>query len=178
MPHSFISTEQPQNRKALVTIDSTSYPAASPTLTEPASSGQSSVIYGKGTVYPSLLKVVPFHELDNATSLGVRVIGWNRYKDTGGSLWVPTLLADVTPAYNATGGSIPAEDIDGTEMHFFSNLTVATGVPTVNLYVPGTGAAAGTPPAHFLVDTVGCEMVMLQFKSSGTSDMGALWYTI
>jgi len=176
MNKSFISTEQPQNAKALVTIDSTSYPAASPTLTQPASSGQSFVVYGKGTVYPNVLKVVPFHQLNNATSLGIRVIGWNRYQDTGGLLWVPTLLADVTPVYNSS--NIPSVAIDGTTSYFFSNLTVGGGVPTVNLYTPGTSAGSGTPPAHFVVDTIGSEIVMFQFKSSGSSGMGAFWYTI
>ena len=59
-----------------------------------------------------------------------------------------------------------------------SSVTAATGVPTVNLYSPGTAAAAGTPPAHAIVDCVGSQIVTAQFKAGTSCSMGALWYTI
>ena len=92
------------------------------------------------------------------------------------SLYIPNVLADLTLAYNATSGSIPNSDSDGVRQHFFQNITAASGIPTVNLYVPGTAAAAGTPPAHAIIDTVGSQFVTLQFKATGTTPtMGAFY---
>jgi len=94
------------------------------------------------------------------------------------SLWTPTLLAELTPAYNSTSGSIPHAQLDGARHFLFSALTVGGGVPTVNLYSPGTSAAAGTPPAHAIVDCVGSQIVTAQFKAGTSCNMGVLWYTI
>jgi hypothetical protein len=64
--------------------------------------------------------------------------------------------------------------VNGTTQHFFHAITVGTGVPTVNVYSPGTAAAAGTPPAGVVIDTIGVQYVTLQFESS-TGTMGAFY---
>jgi hypothetical protein len=118
---------------------------------------------------------VPFHSANNATTPGVRVIGWATYVQTNNTpIYVPTLLADLACAYNATGGSIPSLSVNGTTQHFFHAITVGTGVPTVNLYSPGTGAASGTPPAAAVLDLIGYQYVTLQFESS-TGTMGCFY---
>jgi hypothetical protein len=179
---SFACTLQGRNSKAQVTIASANYPAASLTETRPTTTGQSVVIYTETAACPSLLKIVPFHFANNATGQGVRVIGWNSYGQSSGlTLWTATLLADLTPDYNTTVGSIPScANFDGTAStaYFYSAITAAGGTPTVSLYSPGVASAANTAPAHAVIDTMGSEIVMLQFKSSGSSNMGCLWYTI
>jgi hypothetical protein len=179
---SFACTLQPSNSKAQVTIASANYPASSPTQTRPSTTGQSVVIYDESSRCPSLLKIVPFHFLNNATGSGVRVIGWTSYQQASGPrLWTPTILADLTPSYKTTTVRIPSyANFDGTAStaYFYSAISVANGVPTVYLYSPGVTSPSGDPPAHALVDTIGSEIVMIQFKSSGSSAMGCLWYTV
>jgi hypothetical protein len=105
----------------------------------------------------------------------VRVIGWTTYVQTNGTpIYVPTLLADLACAYNATSGSIPSLSVNSVTQHFFHQITVGTGVPTVNIYTPGTVAAAGTPPASVVIDTIGCQYVTIQFESS-TGTMGCFY---
>ena len=179
---SIACTLQGRNSIAQVTIASASYPAASLTETRPSTTGQSVVVYNESAACPSLLKIVPFHFANNATGQGVRVIGWNSFAQANGlTLWTATLLADLTPDYNTTVGSIPScASFNGTAStaYFYSAITAAGGTPTVSLYSPGVASAANTAPAHAVIDTMGSEIVMLQFKSTGTTNMGCLWYTI
>ena len=177
---SYASTKQPRNSKAQVTA-TTSYPSTIPTVTQPTTTGQTVIVYGETADDPSLLKVCPFHFANNATDLGVRVVGWTAYQQsTGVVLWVPTILAELTPAYNSTVGSIPLfANFDGTAStaYFFSAITAAGSTPTVNVYSPGAASAANTPAAHALIDTAGSQIVGLQFKSSAGT-MGAFWYSL
>ena len=96
------------------------------------------------------------------------------------TLYVPMVLAELTFAYNATAGSIPNADFDGARRFFFSSVAASSGVPTVNVYSPGTAAAAGAAPAFAMIDTVGSQFVTVQFKSSTTSNniCGAFWSVI
>lgn len=96
------------------------------------------------------------------------------------TLYVPTVLAELTLAYNATALSIPQADFDGARRFFFSSVAASSGVPTVNTYSPGTAAAAGTGPAFAMIDTVGSQFVTLQFKSNTTTNniCGAFWSVI
>lgn len=176
----FLSTHQPNLAKAERAITSSSYDAAVPTTTEPTTTAQTSLLFGINQEGINLLKVVPYASINNAGAPMMRVIGWNSYPQGASTLYVPTLLAELTMAYNATGGSIPSASVDGSTRHFFHNITVGSGVPTVNVYAPGTAAGAGTPPAHALIDTVGSQYVTIQFKSTTTSSntLGAMWYAI
>jgi hypothetical protein len=141
--------------------------AAVPTLTAPATTGTTFLIPSSAGDKPSLLRLTPYHTANNATGLGIRVIGWSVYTQASGvDLYVPNLLAELTPAYNATSGSIPTVTFEGTAQYFFHGLTAASGVPTVNLYSPGTAAILGTPAAHAVIDTIGHRYITIQCKSS------------
>jgi hypothetical protein len=171
-----IATTKPQYRTSgLITASSGTYDAAVPTATAPANTTQGFLIPTNLGDKPSLLRVVPFHSANNATTPSVRVIGWTAYTQTNGTqIYVPTMLCDLACAYNATVGSIPSLSVDGTTQYFFHGITVSSGVPTVNVYTPGTAAAAGTPPASALVDTIGTQYITLQFESS-TGTMGCFY---
>jgi hypothetical protein len=64
--------------------------------------------------------------------------------------------------------------VNGTTQYFFHQIVVGTGVPTVNIYTPGTSAAAGTPPACVVLDTIGVQYVTVQVESS-TGTMGCFY---
>lgn len=171
-----IATDKPNYlTSGLITASSGTYDAAVPTATAPANTTQGFLIPTNLGDKPSLLRVVPFHSANNATTPSMRVIGWTTYTQTSGTpIYVPTMMADLACAYNATAGSIPSLSVNGTTQHFFHSITVGTGVPTVNVYTPGTAAAAGTPPASAVIDTIGMQYITLQFESS-TGTMGAFY---
>lgn len=172
-----IATDKPQYRTTgLVTASSGTYDVAVPTATAPANTTQGFLVPSNLGDKPSLMRLVPFHSADNATTPGFRVIGWSQYTQTSGTpIYVPTLLADVACAYNATGGSIPSLSVNGTTQYFFHGVTITGGVPTVNSYNPGTAAAAGTPPAAVVLDTIGHQYITVQFESS-TGTMGCFYH--
>ena len=171
-----IATDKPEYRTSgLITASSGTYDNAVPTTTIPSTTSQTFLVPTNLGDKPSLLRLVPFHSANNATTPSVRVIGWTTYVQTSGTpIYVPTLLADLACAYNATSGSIPSLSVNGTTQYFFHAITVGTGVPTVNVYTPGTSAAAGTPPAGVVIDTIGVQYVTFQFESS-TGTMGAFY---
>ena len=174
-----ISTDKPTFlTTGLVTASSGTYDAAVPTATAPSTTGQTFLVPTNLGDKPSLLRLVPFHSANNATTPSFRVIGWTAFQQTTGvTLFVPTLLADIACSYNGTAGSIPQfANFNGTAstVYFFHAVAAATGVPTVNVYSPGTGAAAGTPAASVLIDTIGCQYITVQFESS-TGTMGCFY---
>ncbi len=171
-----IATDKPNYlTTGLVTASSGTYDVSVPTATIPSTTGQTFLIPTNLGDKPSLLRLVPFHSANNATTPSFRVIGWTTYVQTNGTpIYVPTMLADCACAYNATSGSIPSLSVNSVTQHFFHAVTVSAGVPTVNIYTPGTAAAAGTPPASVVIDTIGCQYVTIQFESS-TGTMGCFY---
>lgn len=171
-----IATDKPDYRfTGSITASSGTFDAAVPTATAPANTTQGFLVPSNLGDKPSLLRLVPFHSANNATTPSFRVVGWSTYVQTSGTpIYVPTMLAEVSCAYNGTAGSIPSLSVDGTTRHFFHSVTVASGVPTVNVYSPGTAAAAGTPPAALVVDTIGMQYITLLFESS-TGTMGCFY---
>jgi hypothetical protein len=171
-----IATDKPNYlTTGLVTASSGTYDAAVPTATLPSTTGQTFLIPTNLGDKPSLLRLVPFHSANNATTPGFRVIGWTTYVQTSGTpIYVPTMLADCACSYNGTALSIPSLSVNGVTQHFFHQITVGTGVPTVNIYSPGTAVVAGTPPACVVLDTIGVQYVTVQFESS-TGTMGCFY---
>jgi hypothetical protein len=151
------------------------YDASVPTATLPSTTNQTFLIPTNLGDKPSLIRLIPFASVSNGTTPGFRVIGWTTYVQTSGTpIYVPTMLADCACSYNATSGSIPSLSVNSVTQHFFHQITVGTGVPTVNIYSPGTAAAAGTPPACVVLDTIGVQYVTVQFESS-TGTMGCFY---
>jgi len=171
-----IATDKPSYMTTgLVTASSGTYDVAVPTATLPSTTGQTFLVPTNLGDKPSLLRLVPFHSANNATTPSFRVIGWTTYTQTNGTpIYVPTMLADCACAYNGTAGSIPSLSVNSVTQYFFHSITVGTGVPTVNVYSPGTSAAAGTPPAGVVIDTIGMQYVTIQVESS-TGTMGAFY---
>jgi hypothetical protein len=155
-----------------VTASSGTYNDALPTATLPSTTGQTFLVPTNLGDKPSLLRLVPFHSSNVATTPKFRVIGWTTYVQTSGTpIYVPTMLADCACAYSS---NIPSLSVNGTTQYFFHSITVGAGVPTVNVYTPGTTAASGTPPAGVVIDTIGVQYVTVQFASS-TGTMGCFY---
>lgn len=175
---SFLSTPQPNLSKAETTGNSSSsYPNAIPTTTAPSTTGATMLLYNSTTEQPNLLMLAPYSAVSNATSPGVRIIGWRSYVQSGSTLYFPTVLADLTLTYSNTTSAV---SIDSASRHFFYAITSATGVPTVNVYSPGASVlATSNPPACALIDTVGSQIITAQFKGSGTATtFGAIYCVI
>jgi len=171
-----VATDKPNYlTTVLVTASSGTYDTSVPTATIPSTTGQTFLVPTNLGDKPSLLRLIPFHSANNATTPGFRVIGWSTYTQTSGTpVYIPTLLADCACSYNATSGSIPSLSVNSTTQYFFHAVSVGSGVPTVNVYSPGTAAAAGTPPAGVVIDTIGMQYITIQVESS-TGTMGCFY---
>jgi hypothetical protein len=88
------------------------------------------------------------------------------------NVWIPTVLADLTLT-QSTG----TKDTITGGTYVFSNIVQIALSPDVSLYRPATVDNTKIETASVLVDTVGSQLVQLQFKASGGS-MGAAWYSI
>ena len=143
MSASFISTGQPTYTRMIGDAVSATYPTVAPTSTKPSSR----IIYDVNTDYPTLLRVMPFSTVNNATGTGMRVIGW-----TPGAIpkYYTNLLTYSEQFDNAawlksniavSGASINAETApDGT---ITADRVLETGA-TVNHYI---GRDTGSPGA-------------------------------
>lgn len=92
------------------------------------------------------------------------------------NVWIPTVLADLT-LVQSTG----TKDTITAGSYVFSNITQVALSPDVSLYRPAAVEAGKTETASVLVDTVGSQLVQVQFKAtvaSGSVSMGAAWYSI
>jgi hypothetical protein len=91
------------------------------------------------------------------------------------TMWLPTILAEFDLTYST--GTVPNAYIGGNNYYLFSTLSQVGISPDAPMYRPSVSTATRTEPASVLVDTVGSQIVQVQFKAnSGT--MGLYWYTI
>lgn len=175
---SSITTQQNFSGKTTVASVPTSYAAL-----DPATLPTSGVLYNgdpnPGGRDPSLLRLTPFASTTGGTGVGMRVVGYTPYlkADGSGTVYVPTVLGDFTLTFST--GTVPTWTLDSAgDCRPYAGITQVAGTPTANLYSPGTAAVSNTEPASVLIDPVGCTIVQVQFKSSGSPTMGVLWATL
>jgi hypothetical protein len=180
-----IATDKPtyQTSGLIAVTSGTAYTTTEPTATAPTTTGQNFLIPTNLGDKPSLLRLAPFCGAAAAptsatfASGGLRVVGWSIYTQTGGTaFYVPTVLADL--ALGLTTGTVQTELVNGVAQYPFSVCTAGAGVPTVNLYSPGTAAAANVEPCAAVIDLIGMQYVQLQFKATAsvsTPTMGAFY---
>jgi len=170
-----ISTDKPSYLTTnLISVTSgTAYTTTAPTATIPSTSGQNFLIPTNLGDKPSLLRLTPFCGAGAApttttfASPAMRVVGWTTYVQTSGTpIYVPTILADLT--LGLTTGTVQSLSVNGVTQYPFSVATVGAGVPTVNVYSPGTAAASNVEPCAVLVDTVGLQYIQLQFRATAS----------
>lgn len=180
-----IATDKPQYlTTGLIAVTSgTAYTTTEPTATAPSTTGQNFLIPTNLGDKPSLLRLAPFCGAAVAptsgtfASGGLRVVGWSIYTQTNGTaFYVPTVLADL--ALGLTTGTVQTENVNGVAQYPFSTVTVGAGVPTVNLYSPGTAAASNVESCAAVVDCIGMQFIQLQFKATAsvsTPTIGAFY---
>jgi len=131
---SFLSTGQPPYTRLAQAAASASYGSVAPTSTKPSSN----IIYEFTTDCPSLIRIMPYSTVNNATGVGMRVVGWTSallpryytnlitYSQTfDNAAWIKSNIA-------VTGGSIDASVApDGTTT---ADNALETGA-TVNHYI-------------------------------------------
>jgi len=150
MAQSFLSTAQATSKFLTPAAASASYGSIAPTDTKPTTG----VIYTLETAAnPSLLRITPLISVNNATGVGMRVVGWNPCpipvtytnlitysQDFDNAAWIKSNLA-------VTGGSINASVApDGTTT---ADNALETGA-TVNHYI---GRDLGAPGASTTIRT-------------------------
>lgn len=175
---SIITTNQNPSGKLAVASVPSSYAALDPSAA-PSSGVLYTVTPTIGGRNPSLLRLTPYASATGGTSVGMRVVGYSRYykADGSGVVYIPAVLGDFTLTFSS--GTVPTWTLDAAgDARPYAGITQVAGTPTANLYSPGTAAASNTEPASVLMDVVGCEIVQVQFKSSGTPTMGVLWTTL
>jgi len=170
-----ISTDKPSySTTGLIAVTSaTAYTTTEPTATAPTTSGQDFLISTNLGDKPSLLRIAPFCGAAVAptsgtfASGGLRVIGWSIYTQTNGTaFYVPQVLVDL--ALGLTTGTVQTELVNGVAQYPFSTITAGSGVPTVNLYSPGTASASNVEPCAVVIDCIGMQFIQLQFKATAT----------
>ena len=178
-----ISTDKPSySTTGLIAVTSgTAYSTIEPNAAAPTTTGQNFLIATNLGDKPSLLRIAPFCGAAAAptsttfASGGLRVVGWSIYTQTdGAAFYVPTVLADL--ALGLTTGTVQFESVNGVAQYPFSTVTVGVGVPTVNLYSPGTAASANVESCAAVIDCIGMQFIQLQFKATAsvsTPKMGA-----
>ena len=178
-----ISTDKPSySTTGLIAVTSgTAYTTTEPVGSAPTTTGQNFLIATNLGDKPSLLRIAPFCGAAVAptsttfASGGLRVVGWSIYTQTDGTaFYVPTVLADL--ALGLTTGTVQTENVNGVAQYPFSTVTVGSGVPTVNLYSPGTSSASNVESCAAVIDCIGMQFVQLQFKATAsvsTPKMGA-----
>jgi hypothetical protein len=170
-----ISTDKPSylTTNLIPVTSGTAYTTTAPTATIPSTTGQNFLIPTNLGDKPSLLRLTPFCGAGAApttttfASPAMRIVGWTTYVQTNGTpIYVPTILADLT--LGLTTGTVQPLSVNGVTQYPFSVATVGAGVPTVNVYSPGTAAAANVEPCAVLVDTVGLQYIQLQFRATAS----------
>ena len=130
-----------------------------------------------GSGSPSLLRLIPYSSINNGTSVGMRVIGWSQYLGTAGvTYYIPMVIGDYTLTY--TSGTVPSASVDASTLYTFSGLVQVAGTPPSNAYSPASVLATNTEPCAVLLDPIGTQIVTVQFKSSGTPNMGVFYATL
>jgi hypothetical protein len=170
----------PFNKVQIANVAST-YTAFAPSTTKPTAGVIYDVTQSNTALIgnPSLISLVPYHSLNNATGLGMRVTKFNRFIDAAGAVWwIPITIFEGTPAYSTTVGNIPTVTIDSVSAKFFANITVSAIAPASSTYAPGAATATTNLTAGVVIDVCGAELVCVQFISSGTPTMGVFWTTM
>ncbi len=178
-----IATDKPSySTTGLIAVTSgTAYSTIESIAAAPTTTGQNFLIPTNLGDKPSLLRLAPFCGAAVAptsttfASGGLRVIGWSIYTQTDGTaFYVPQVLADL--ALGLTTGTVQTKLVNGVAQYQFSTITAGSGVPTVNLYSPGTASASNVEPCAVVIDCIGMQFIQLQFKATAsvsTPKMGA-----
>ena len=146
---SFLSTGQPSYGRLNQAAVSASYGSVAPTSTKPSSG----VIYEFNTECPTLLRLMPYSTVNNATGVGMRVVGWTsallpRYytnlatysqeldNATGGGVgWIRSNMTATANTTLAPDGTLTADSILETAVTGYKYTAKAPTLPSPNTQI-------------------------------------------
>lgn len=139
-----------------VVVTATNYTTNAPQTAQPTAAGSQIIIPNTSLNY---LKIVPVAQT-STTSPQIKVTGWNKVVNAAGAtiFWVPQCLFASGAMTRNTADSIT---VNGTACHRMETIPKAQGDGKVF-------NATGTKDTAFvLVDTLGCELIEVEFIGSG-----------
>ena len=156
------------------------FASIAPTTTKPTSGVLVDHRSSTGNCSPSLIRAIPYSAVTGTTGMAMRFIGWSIRVDssTGNETYVPHVLAVMNLVFTQPGGTVPTWSIDGATQRPFNGVSPLSGYPAVNVFSPSNMDSTNPEPAAVVVDTTGCQLVTVQFTSSGTPTMGVLYTTL
>jgi hypothetical protein len=135
----------------------TSYVAVSSSSTPPVTTTASTSGWAVVPGAMNYMKIYP-RFASGVSNAEIRVIGWSKCTDS--NLWIPSLLTLVAISGLYSGDN---PTINGASLQ--SATTISKTLGDCKIF-NSTGASV---PAFFVVDTVGCDLVQLSFKSDTSS---------
>jgi hypothetical protein len=167
-------TVYPTNRLQKVSTGATAVPTAY-TVTQPSETVPTGAIITNVGYGNQFVVLSPYATNTTGAAMGMRVVGYNHYTAIDGHVWyIPQVLA--TFALTRTTGVAPVFSIDAASDTVPMALIVLTASLLANV-LPKTyiGPAAGLEMANCAVDTMGCDIIQLQFQSPANQVMGAFY---
>ena len=137
----------------------TAYTTETAATTQPATASNYVVIPASTLSY---LKLYPLLNTA-ANSPTVRVSGWS--KDDSGTFWVPTVLFE--GSISAISGT--ATIVNSASLYQASNMSKGDG--DAKLYT----TSASTHTGMLLIDTLGCQLLKIEFKASSATTANAFY---
>ena len=137
----------------------TSYTTETAQSTTPATINNCVVVPAGSLNYLKLFPLVS----TSANSPTVRITGWSR--DESGSYWIPFVLFEGSiSAISATGTTV-----NSATLYQASNFAKTDG--DAKIY----GTSASTHTGMLLIDTLGCQLIKIEFKASSTTTANAFY---
>ena len=135
---------------------------ALPTITKPVTTTSRLAIDQRTKpVGYSNLRLLFFGRNANNLTMQTRVIGWSLVGDTG-TLWMPTLIAQITATLSSTLVGVAGNDVADTDM-LADTISVDNGIGTV------VAPVGDTVPAYLNVATAGHQIVTVDFSINGSA---------
>jgi hypothetical protein len=172
MPEAF--TIYPKNRLLKVSTGATAVPNAY-TVTQPSETVPTGAIISGVGYGNQFLVLSPYATNTTGAAMGMRVVGYNHYTAVDGHEWyIPQVIATFT--MTRTSGVAPVFSIDAASDTVPFALITLTASLLVNVLPKSyIGPAAGLEMASCAVDTMGADIIQLQFQSPANQVMGAFY---
>lgn len=150
------------------------FPATLPTTTEPAASATTGVIdlqSVNGGLVPQWIKLMILGtNADNATAI-TRIIGWDKYKTTSGTIWLPHSLATFTGTLSSTVKGVDTSVIED-EIFFADTIAITDGSTDYNRF---SNAPSNAAAACAFCNIRGFKKIQIQSATGTGASANTLW---
>lgn len=152
-----------------------SFDALVSTTTEPTGDGVIDLV-DLGGYQHNNAKFIPFGTDANNETFKMRISGWRPLEISGSTtLWVPTLLCEVTVTLSSTQAGVAGAGVVATE-YFADTLTLT--YPATDGISTQVVSPANDLPGHVVIDCKGCAKLRVDFdRNSSAASCNALYGT-